>query len=53
MAAEGYLNGKFKELFTFKEYLGKGGFAVVYHMRKTFDHADYAVKIIRLRRRLV
>ena len=36
-----------------QEKLGKGGFAVVYHMRKKFDRADYAVKIIRLRRRLV
>ena len=28
--------------------LGKGGFGVVYHVKRKFDSADYAIKIIKL-----
>ena len=31
-----------------KEELGRGGFGVVYHVRKEFDSVDYALKIIKL-----
>lgn len=30
------------------EFLGEGGFGVVYHVRHKLDGTDYAVKIIKL-----
>ena len=50
---EKHWNGKFKKEYEMRQRLGKGGFGVVYRVRKKFDHADYAVKIVRLPKRLV
>jgi len=50
---EKYWNGRFKKDYEMKQRLGKGGFGVVYRVKKKFDRAEYAVKIVRLPRRFV
>ena len=34
--------------YVMEKCLGKGGFGVVYHVKRKFDSADYAIKIIKL-----
>ena len=37
--------------YVVEKRLGKGGFGVVYHVKRKFDRADYAIKIIKLPRK--
>ena len=39
---------RFEKDFTVKEVLGHGGFGVVFHVKSSFDHSDYALKLTRL-----
>ena len=39
---------RFEKEYTVKEVLGQGGFGVVFHVRSKFDHAEYALKLIKL-----
>ena len=37
--------------YVVEKCLGKGGFGKVYHVKRKFDRADYAIKIINLPRK--
>ena len=39
---------QFDRMFVSKQYIGEGGFGVVFNVRKELDQKNYAVKVIKM-----